>query len=74
MGKKLNFYRFYVDFLTEAKKVLPPGGRILMLSARRRHLLNFAVRDTGGYRIAHVRVIEYGGIFPALFLLVRQPE
>ena len=74
MGKKLNFYRFYVDFLTEAKKVLPLGGRILMLSARRRHLLNFAVRDTGGYRIAHVRVIEYGGIFPALFLLVRQPE
>lgn len=72
MGKRINYYALFTKLLEEAKTVLRPKGRILLLSARHRKLLNYAVRDTGGYRIAHVRVIEYGGIYPALFLLQRE--
>lgn len=69
MGKRTNYYALYRSLLEEAKAVLRPGGRLLLLSFKHRKLLNYAVRDSGGYKILHVRVIEYGGIFPALFLL-----
>lgn len=69
MGKRINFYTLYSTFLTEAHRVLEPGGRLLMLSQRHRKLFNYALRDVGGFTLKHVRVIEYGGIYPALFLL-----
>jgi hypothetical protein len=39
---------------------------------RHRAILNRVVRDQEAFRILHVRVIEYGGIYPALFLLGRK--
>ncbi|MFO7848473.1 MAG: methyltransferase domain-containing protein [Spirochaetia bacterium] len=71
MGKQINFYPFYSNILEEAELVLQKEGRLLLLSSRHRKQLNHAVRNNGNFKILHVRVIEYGGIYPALFLLQR---
>ncbi|MFP4619014.1 MAG: methyltransferase domain-containing protein [Spirochaetaceae bacterium] len=72
MGRQINFYPFYSNILEEAELVLQKEGRLLLLSARHRKQLNHAVRNNGNFKILHVRVIEYGGIYPALFLLQKK--
>ncbi|TVR67072.1 MAG: hypothetical protein EA427_14970 [Spirochaetaceae bacterium] len=71
LGRKIDFHRFYRGFLLGAAQVLPPGGRLVMMSSRRRGALNNVLATMGEWRIIHVRIVETGGVFPGIFLLER---
>jgi len=68
MGKHLNFNRFYRLFLEQAWEVLAPGG-LLVLLAWKRGMLNRARRQVPRFRLRHVRVVETGDLYPAVFVL-----
>lgn len=72
VGRGLHFFSFYARFLAQAWQVLKPAGRLVML-ARKRGALTRAVREHGGFRIRHVRIVETSGIYPALFVMERLP-
>jgi putative N6-adenine-specific DNA methylase/tRNA (guanine6-N2)-methyltransferase len=71
LGKHINYYALFSGLLREADSVLSDRGRIVLLTMRHRGILNRVVKENDAFRILHVRVIEYGGIYPALFLLGR---
>ncbi len=73
VGRGIDFYRFYSRFLDQAHRVLRPAGRLVML-ARKRGALNRAVRAHRGFAVRHVRIVETGGIYPALFVMERRPS
>jgi putative N6-adenine-specific DNA methylase/tRNA (guanine6-N2)-methyltransferase len=72
LGKHINYYALFSALLQEADTVLTGRGRIVLLTMRHRGILNRVVKESTAFRILHVRVIEYGGIYPALFLLGRR--
>ncbi len=72
MGRHINFYALFSALLREADTVLSHRGRIVLLTMHHRAILNRVVKASEAFRILHVRVIEYGGIYPALFLLGRR--
>jgi putative N6-adenine-specific DNA methylase/tRNA (guanine6-N2)-methyltransferase len=72
LGKGINYYALFSTLLREADTVLTGRGRIVLLTMRHRGILNRVVKESDAFRILHVRVIEYGGIYPALFLLGRR--
>lgn len=72
LGKRMNFDAFYERFLSEAAAILPPGGRLVLMSARRRTQLNRVIQRTAAWTLDHVRMIETGGVFPGIFVLTRQ--
>jgi putative N6-adenine-specific DNA methylase/tRNA (guanine6-N2)-methyltransferase len=72
LGRHINYYALFSALLREADAVLSARGRVVLLTMRHRAILNRVVRDQEAFRILHVRVIEYGGIYPALFLLGRK--
>ena len=69
LAKDTNMLGFYHSFLRAARLVVKPGGRLVILVGRRRKLFNNAVEQFRGWRIVHVRIIEFGGIFPGVFIL-----
>lgn len=72
LGRRINFLTFYRTLLREAASLLPPGGRFVLLSSRRRSVLNRAIAESGSWRILSVHLIEIGGVFPAIFALERR--
>lgn len=71
LGRRVNFTDLYRKLLAGAAQVVRPEGRIVVLVGKRRHAFNRAVRETGAVRIVTVRVIEIGGVYPAVFVLER---
>ncbi|MFP4409586.1 MAG: methyltransferase [Spirochaetaceae bacterium] len=69
LAKETNMLGFYNAFLREARRVLEPGGKLVILVGRKRKLFNSAVERSGAWRIVHVRIVEFGGIFPGVFVL-----
>jgi tRNA (guanine6-N2)-methyltransferase len=73
MGRNLNFHGLYIRFLEAAWKVLVSEGRMVILVGKQRAAFNRVVRQFGGFRILHARVVETSGVYPTLFVLGRVP-
>ncbi len=71
MGRNVNFHGLYIRFLEAAWTVLAPRGRLVILVGRQRAAFNRVVRQFGGFRVLHVRIVETSGVYPALFVLER---
>lgn len=69
LARGTNMRGFYHSLLREAAQLLAPEGRLVILVGRKRKLFNEAVEQLGRFSIRHVRVIEFGGVFPGLFVL-----
>ncbi len=72
LGKGVNFHRFYRDFLTGAAAVLPSGGILIMMSSRRRGVLNEVLHNVPHWDPPQVQLIETTGVFPGIFFLRRR--
>jgi len=72
LGKRINFDQFYEALLAEAAGVLPVGGRLVLLSSRRRGRLNVVIARSAAWRLQGVHLIEIGGVFPGIFVLERR--
>jgi putative N6-adenine-specific DNA methylase/tRNA (guanine6-N2)-methyltransferase len=70
LGRRMNFPAFYADFLAQARDLLAPGGRLVML-ATRRDAMNHALRRTPGLERVTVQKVETGGLYPSLYVLER---
>lgn len=68
LGQRIDFRRFYREFLDGAREVIHDNGRLVLL-ADRRGLFNSACRDSGRWHIRDVRIVELGGIHPGIFVL-----
>ncbi len=71
LGKHANYTELYRKFLSGAAAVLKPGGRLVVLVGKRRAIFNRVLREQPEFRIVNVRVIEIGGVYPAVFVLQR---
>jgi putative N6-adenine-specific DNA methylase/tRNA (guanine6-N2)-methyltransferase len=71
LGRRTNYADLYRKFLQGAVAVVKPGGRIVVLVGKRRAAFNRAIREIEQVRIVTVRVIEIGGVYPAVFVLKR---
>jgi putative N6-adenine-specific DNA methylase/tRNA (guanine6-N2)-methyltransferase len=71
LGKRTNYADLYRKFLSGAGTVVKPGGRLVVLVGKRRAAFNRVLREVDELRILHVRVIEIGGVYPAVFVLKR---
>ena len=71
LGRRADFRHLYSSFLQGAHRILEPGGRLVVLVGRRR-AFNFILDKVGGFHLAHVRIVETGGIYPAIFVLERR--
>ncbi|NBF41299.1 MAG: methyltransferase domain-containing protein [Spirochaetes bacterium] len=71
LGRRTNYTDLYRKFLSGAVTVLRPGGRLVVLVGKRRAAFNRAVREIDEVDIINVRVIEIGGVYPAVFVLKR---
>ena len=71
MGRNVNFHGLYIRFLEAAWAVLVPEGRLVILVGKQRAAFNRVVRQFGGFRILHARVVETSGVYPVLFVLGR---
>lgn len=72
LGRNMNFDLFYRTVLQGAAAILPRGGRLVLLSSRRRGALNRVVEATPDWEIQHVRIMQIGGVYPGIFILERR--
>jgi putative N6-adenine-specific DNA methylase/tRNA (guanine6-N2)-methyltransferase len=71
LGRRTNYTDLYRKFLQGCLTVLKPGGRLVILVGKRRAAFNRVIRELDDIRIVTVRVIEIGGVYPAIFVLRR---
>lgn len=71
LGTQTDFERLYDRFLRGVEHVLRPGGRAVFLGGKRRHYVARVLGRLRGLRMKHVRVIETGGVYPAIYVLER---
>lgn len=71
LGLRTDFRRLYDRFLRGAATVIRPGGRIVFLGGKRRHHIAHLLHGIPELHMNHVRVIETGGVYPALYVLER---
>lgn len=72
LGRKIKFGAFYRGVLSGVARILPVGGRLVLMSSRRRGALNAVVATMPEWHISHVRIIETGGVYPGIFMLERR--
>ena len=68
-GRRLNFYWLYIRFLSGSRKILEPGGRIVVV-VWKRALFERVLRDMDCFVVRQVLAVEVGGIYPKVFVLV----
>ena len=59
--------RLYVNFLKEAKRILAPGGRMVLLTDEENAL--FTAAEINGFSISKVCTISLHGLHPSIFML-----
>ncbi len=69
MAQGQSLYGLYRDFLAAAAHVLRPQGTLALLVGRRRGEFNRVLRGYPELALEHVRIIEMGGVYAALFVL-----
>ncbi|MFP4638711.1 MAG: methyltransferase domain-containing protein [Spirochaetaceae bacterium] len=72
LGRTTDYRDLYRKFLRGAASVVKPKGRVVVLVGKRRHAFNQVIRETTEFSIVTVRVIEMGGVYPAVFVLRRR--
>ncbi|MFW6368127.1 MAG: THUMP domain-containing protein [Spirochaetota bacterium] len=71
LGLKTDFMQLYTKFLRGVAHVLPAGGRAVFLGGKRRHHVGHIIQRIPELHLVHVRVIETGGVYPAIYVLER---
>ncbi len=75
LGRRLaggtDFFRFYFRLLEQVDRVLAPDGRMVLLT-RHRSALQHAAERQGSFRISRTVVVDLGGLFAGLVLLLRR--
>ena len=71
-GQHVDFDRFYDRVFEQAAALLPPRGRLILLSWKR-GVIDRTNRRQGLFRSLHARVVETGGIYPRIYVLERRP-
>ena len=71
LGRGTNHYWLYRTFLESLARMTDPGARVVLLVGKRK-VLNRVVVPNWLFRTVHVRIVEMGGAWPALFLLERE--
>ena len=66
LRRKEGLFHPYRDLLRGALALLPPGGRVALLTLRPA-LLKRALPP--GFALRHARVVEQGGVYPRVFVL-----
>ncbi len=69
LAKGLSLFSLYDSLLGSAAKVLRPGGTLALLVGRQRGTFNRALRAYPEFGREHVRVVEMGGVYAALYVL-----
>ena len=67
-GQHLNFYRFYRRILQECWTLLDEGGMLVIVVFKRTELYR-ALVQLGLFKTIEERVVETGGVFPAVYVL-----
>jgi putative N6-adenine-specific DNA methylase/tRNA (guanine6-N2)-methyltransferase len=68
LGHQSDFGNLYQRFLAECAIIMKPGGRLVLLVLKR-GAFNKAVEGQDAFTIRHVRLIETGRVYPAVFVL-----
>ena len=71
MGQQVNFFHFYRLFVEQVWGLLRPGGLLVMLVGKRGVFNKVLEQGERLYTSRHVRVVETGGVYPAIFVLQR---
>lgn len=72
LGRSTNHYWLYRKFLEGLSRITEPGARVVLLVGKKK-LLNRVLLPGWVFKALHVRIVEMGGTWPALFLLERRP-
>jgi len=70
LGRGIRFGPFYVDLLTQARHLLRPGGRLVVL-VRKRGAFHGSLAQVGGFRIRREQMVATSGVYPVIFVLER---
>jgi putative N6-adenine-specific DNA methylase/tRNA (guanine6-N2)-methyltransferase len=70
LGRGIRFGPFYAALLTQARHLLRPGGRLVVL-VRKRSAFHRALAEVGGFRVRQERMVETSGVYPVIFVLER---
>ncbi|MFP4114817.1 MAG: methyltransferase [Spirochaetota bacterium] len=71
LGRGSNFRTLYGGFLRSAARVMRPGGTLALLVGKRRGVFNKVLQASPEFAMRHVRIVEMGGVYAALFVLRR---
>jgi tRNA (guanine6-N2)-methyltransferase len=71
LGRGSNFHALYREFLAAAARTLRPGGVLALLVGKRRGVFNKVLQGVREFDVTHVRIVEMGGVYAALFVLTR---
>jgi tRNA (guanine6-N2)-methyltransferase len=71
MGQQVNFFHLYRLFIEQVWSLLQPGGLLVMLVSKRGVFNKVLEQNKRLYLSQHVRVVETGGVYPAIFVLQR---
>ena len=69
-GRRVNFYRFYREFLSQAQPLLAAGSPVVLLACKER-AFEEVLRQLSTYRLVHKRLIKTGEVTPRLYVLER---
>lgn len=71
LARGTNFRTLYAGFLAAAVRTLRVGGTLALLVGKRRGVFNRVLQATAELALEHVRIVEMGGVYAALFVLRR---
>lgn len=70
LGRGLDLEALYRSFLRSAAQVATPDARLVVL-VEKRGAFHRALRAVGAWETRHVRIVEVGGLYAAVFVLSR---
>ncbi len=69
LAKGLSLYSLYDGLLGSATRALRPGGTLALLVGRQRGAFNRVLRTYPEFSREHLRIVEMGGVYAALYVL-----
>lgn len=70
IGRRTNFYRFYLQILPKLRALLKPGGRLTLLTDRKK-TFDQALEKVGGFERRRELRVQLGGVDPWIVCLLR---